>query len=519
MKSFHFENLSICKSIEIPTEREAFYKDLVKILKENIPEVYLDDSVVCFLKKLLFGKCTGIGIEYPYYDEDYLSMYYTYYSKCFRPYKKECCRLLLFGNDRTCIGYITLRPLPKIKKIGKSYLSPIVFAPENCYVICGQYKVHYQGAETTIEAMPYMQQEKRVAVCGHVSLWSTIRFFASRFANHANQTIGNIVECIESPSERKIPSQGVTPTQISTALMKSGFGSIILRRDSTNTDEAPLYEQVCAYLDSGLPVICVSSSSTHAVVACGRAPISAKDVDSIALPTSQYIGVCSSRGNSIRLAFESAMVNTIIVNDDNELPYSNIKVQPSDLKPESEIVRSFSQIDICIVPLDDDMKMTYSAAKDIFQIIFHQTDNHGKYLYSWTNDEAKKETDYTHFAKISLVSANTFKEWIRENIEADNLPTEFMTLLKLDYPKFLWLGEFSSLIEYKDGTCSGFILLDSTCTAKDLTACLLVADNQTCCMCKYTSYSEDEIMQTFNYDKFNIPLFRKNYMEVNANAK
>ena len=527
MERGSLEALSLNRNLNIPSDLTLFESVFIDDLKKSIPEIYLDDSVIDFFKQLLPGKCNAASIEYPYYDSDYLSIYYSHYARSFRPYKRECCRVVLYGLDNSCVGYITLRPLPKMKKIGKTYLDPIVFAKENCYIICGQYKVHFQGAEATIEAMPYMQQEKSVAVCAHICLWSTIRFFASRFTNRANQTIGDIVEHVESPAVRKIPSNGLTPTQISSLLINSGFSSIILRRDSQNADEAPLAEQLCAYLDSGLPVICISSSLTHAVVACGRTPVSREKVCTVDSGLIKYLGVGALDGNkeakaSLKLAFESSMIDSIIVNDDNELPYNNVSLKPRFDKGDSRRLLQFSQIDVCVVPLDGEMNLSYSAAKDIMQLIFYQRDNHGRYVYAWQEDTENivKDKERIHFSKISLVSSNTCKEWIRENIDSNKLPCEFNVLLWMDYPKFLWLCEFAAPSEYCEGNCSGFILLDPTCTSTDTTACLVVADNRCCRICRYTSESEKEIMHAFDYEsKFAIPLFRKNYVEVIRNEK
>lgn len=519
------ESLLLSKNIRIPTNYVSFKEDFIDRLEEIIPAIYIDASVKQFFEQLLLGKCGSISIEYPYYDADFLSIYYAYYTKSFRQYKKECCRIVLYGMDDTCVGYVTLRPLPRMKKIGKTYLDPTVFAQNNAYIICGQHKMHFQGKEATIEAMPYMQQEKSIAVCSHICLWSTIRFFSSRFPNRSNQTIGDIVERIHSPSERKVPSRGLTPTQISTLLIDSGFSSIILRRDSSIVGEAPLIEQLCAYIDSGLPVICVSSSLAHAVVACGRTQVSAETAKNVAAKAA-YLGarvpeVYQNLTNAIPLVFEASMIESVIVNDDNELPYNNVSVLDITETNPNKLLQ-LSQIDVCIVPLDSQMQLPYSDAKYTMELLFYQEDEDHRYMYKWQDNigETTSSKNAIHFSKISLVSSNTFKEWIRENIDTGCLTEEFNVLLLMSYPKFLWLGEFASLDEYCKGECSGFILLDPTCASTDTTACLILADNKCCRIRKHSNESESESIYAFEYaSKFSIPFFRKNYVEVRENGQ
>ena len=45
--------------------------------------------------------CKSVFVESPYYDREYLSTYYTFFSRKFRSYPKECCRLLFFSKEVT----------------------------------------------------------------------------------------------------------------------------------------------------------------------------------------------------------------------------------------------------------------------------------------------------------------------------------------------------------------------------------------------------------------------------------
>ena len=507
----------IQKTIGVFYDGEMHIETALSEIEKTIPTLFLDDQVRSFLADVLLPKCSTVSIEFPYFDSDYLSTYYLHYARCFRKYRKECCRIILFGLDEeeSCVGYVSLRPLPKTRKIGKTYLNPTVFSSEKGYIICGKYKVHYQGEESTISAMPYMKQEQHVAVCSHVCLWSAIRFFSSRFSNYPNYVMGEIIERVSSPDERKVPSHGLNTSQISSVLMDVGFSCTILRRDSTGFEGAPLVEQLCAYIDSGIPVICISNSLGHAVIACGRTTV---NLESLAELDTRFAREQSILNNTPELGcpaliLESSLIDGVIVNDDNENPYNKITVHHKSNGATRKRFLRISQIDYCVAPLNSRMQLNYSAAKDIMQLIYHQKEENGIFSYEWRQDSA--EDNSIHIMKISLVSSNTFKEWIRENINAGTLPNDFYHLLQIAYPRFCWLGELSSLKEYAQGLCSGFIVLDSTCSPTDNAACIIVADNKKCIV----NYSEDTTenveMDSFTYNsQFQIPLFRKNYEEV-----
>ena len=506
--------MPVHKTIFTTPSKTRSYETIWSSIEKEIPSVYLDDGVKDFFLNSILPKCRKISIEYPYIDTDYLSTYYLHYSKAFRDYRKECCRVILYTNNKKhpCAGYITLRPISQMHKIGKTYLDPTVFAGDNRYIISGNYKIHYEGVEYTIPAMPYMKQEPHVAVCAHVCLWSAIRFFSSRFTSCTAYSMGEIVDRIHSPAERKIPSPGLSLDQISTLLMDAGFSCIVLRRDTSVLEGALLEEQLLAYIDSGIPVICVSNTLKHAVIACGR----------LSIPTARITDVdvsfieekLATQDDGVSLVLESSLTDGIVVHDDNELPYHEIKTYPSQsFKPGNRFLK-LSQIDYCIVPLESRMVLSYPAAKDIAQFLYMQKDEHGLYQNHWRNNVPEDETKM-QIMKLSLASSNTFKEWIKGGLIRGDLPGEFESLLENAYPRFIWLAELSASSEYARNVCSGFIVLDASSVSGDSNACLVLADNEKCNVCTSPEAEQEAAMRTFFYPKkFQMPLFRKNYKEV-----
>ena len=81
-------------------------------LLDIIDDTHIDEGVIIYLKEYIGLKCKAMLIEYPYYEKDYLSTYYSFYSKQHGEHSKLCFRLHFFGqleeteNKRIYYGYI-----------------------------------------------------------------------------------------------------------------------------------------------------------------------------------------------------------------------------------------------------------------------------------------------------------------------------------------------------------------------------------------------------------------------------
>ena len=73
-------------------------------------------------------RCSGVLIEYPYYDSEYLSSYYQYYVKKFHECGKKVLPYSFFQRQLGMAVYITVSPVIHYSNLSKSYLSPERFA-------------------------------------------------------------------------------------------------------------------------------------------------------------------------------------------------------------------------------------------------------------------------------------------------------------------------------------------------------------------------------------------------------
>ena len=137
------------------------------VLTEKIPKEYIDESIIRDLKNVIGLKCKAILIEFPYYESDYLSNYYIFYSKKLKSFSKRNYRLHLFADKETTelIGYIALRPTYEGTRFGRTFLEPEYIVSKTAHMILSEHKVHFQGGDAVLQAVPYMKQEGDVAVC------------------------------------------------------------------------------------------------------------------------------------------------------------------------------------------------------------------------------------------------------------------------------------------------------------------------------------------------------------------
>ena len=136
-------------------------------LLDIIDDTHIDKNVVNILKEYVGTKCNALLVEYPYYEKDYLSTYYSFYSKQHTSHSKLCFRIHFFSpqsstdNRREYFGYISLREGIKDSKIGKSYLSPrlLLDNKQPAYLMLDLFSASVYGECLFVNAFPWMKQE------------------------------------------------------------------------------------------------------------------------------------------------------------------------------------------------------------------------------------------------------------------------------------------------------------------------------------------------------------------------
>lgn len=421
-------------------------------LLDIIDETHIDQAVVANLKSYIGSKCDALLIEYPYYEKDYLSTYYNFYSKQHGTHSKLCFRVHFFGKideekkEREYYGYITLREGIKDSKIGKSYLSPKLLVEQDAYLMLDDFSADVYGEKLFVKAFPWMKQETDVSVCAHVAMWSILRYYGNRYKGHRDTVMGEIVDMVQNDKGRKIPSRGLTPDQIVDTLDLYHFSPVLLGDEYRKLHY--FTNEIIAYIESGIPVVATMNRKRHAVTLFGHGKIDYErlngDLDNLKEPGSDII-------------LHSSLISTVYAIDDNHFPYRQIdpKVPISDEK----IDYALSEINYLIVPYCQKVLLGFNEIYEKFMEIVRQK------TMKWNG---------IRICRIYLTSGNSFKEKAAKN----TLMNEELKkrILLMDMPRFIWCIDLATIEESKSGLISGRVIADSTVGTQDENPWLLMHD-------------------------------------------
>lgn len=430
-----------------------------KLLEESptgepyIDKDYIDNTVIERFDECLGNKISKIIVEWPYYDHDYLSTYYMHYSKKFRNFSKYCYRLHFITYDDKYCGCTILRPVMYGKRLGRTYLDPSLFVKDEAYIMRATYKVHLNGVEYKISAFPWMMQDTDITICAHISVWTILRYFGSKYTNYLNPPVGDIVENVNEIWGRKTPSIGLTPIQVADVIGKYGFYPIIRGGDKKNIIN--LLDEAMAYIESGIPIIAMSESRQHAFSIIGHGKINKNY-----LSDKNWINKSKEPGIDSTIILHSRLFSSIYIMDDNYFPYQQIgKIARED----RNIEYSMTEISYVVIPLYSRMQLEYHEVYNRFIGLVKYGD------MNWSGNRV---------IRIYITTSNSLKKYYK-NLK-DVSPVLKKIILQLNMPKFVWCIDSSTDSEYMetDIKISGKVIIDATAGTKDVEPWLLLHDNQ-----------------------------------------
>jgi hypothetical protein len=369
-------------------------------------------------------------IEHPFVCKDYRDKYYNDFSKRFGEFRRYSLRIHLFSkspdeigdvehltrnitqNQDYYLGYFVLRDTKK-NSLGTTYINPkayIGYNKENNYVL-SKYPVHIYGSELFVDAFPWMQQDGNVTRCAQVSIWSVVRYFSQKYPKYSEQTAYQISSLAEYDT-RKVPSKGLTVNQISQILSKCGFSSEIYMREYVDKNSKDLFNKILySSIESGMPCIAGLEDKKHAVVVVGHGPINSA------------IKYCRFKKG---IYDSSNLVSTLIISDDNYLPYL-----PILYNGRCDSVYSIKDIDSIVVPFYNRM---YLDVIYIYETI----------LPVLEDNELKLDNKCAYIRRVFLTSSKSFKMQVNKSI--DEKYKEYC--IKSPMPKFIWIIEYAHPEDY-----------------------------------------------------------------------
>lgn len=80
---------------------EADYQKITEHIKER--DQYVDENLIAQISRHIGLVCQGVTVEYPYYENDFLSSYYIFYAKNYKNFQKSAiasCFMQIESTER-----------------------------------------------------------------------------------------------------------------------------------------------------------------------------------------------------------------------------------------------------------------------------------------------------------------------------------------------------------------------------------------------------------------------------------
>lgn len=223
--------------------------------------------------------CKTIVAESEYIDRHFLEDYAEYYARCFPSHPRKCARLHFFSEKfseqefrsalnecnqsftkklQDCyLGFAVIRPVPHTvfarvclipyKQITENAMNGMITRPTTASLF---------GVTLTVNALPFIEQDKVVAACATSALWVTLSANSEMALNNTpspshitkSATAGGV------EANRTFPTNGLFPAQILRALRHFGLEASIAW-DYKSSGKSILKSLIYSHLKIKSPVI------------------------------------------------------------------------------------------------------------------------------------------------------------------------------------------------------------------------------------------------------------------------
>jgi len=253
------------------------------------------------------GGCRTIVVERNYIDLDYRSEYSAFWSRLFADKPSLVPRLHFFASELgaadvhriptsdSYLGYSVLRPT-EMGPVGRTLLVPPPEA-QSAILTTVTEEPSLFGTALPVTGVPFYQQDGQLMRCAHVVAWIA-HYAAASFASIPRVPTGQLALMPQAASSRyrPLPASGLTMEQLQHLLTSVGLPALLyevndlapvpgrhrhrytrlrgigpphrLRQTARNDYRDRITRVVCKYLNSGLPVI-VLTSGQHAFTLVG----------------------------------------------------------------------------------------------------------------------------------------------------------------------------------------------------------------------------------------------------------
>lgn len=488
------DNASLSVLIEKQVEQDIRFIVLKNI--EDIDELcnqveYMDKDKFCSICEL-YGYPVTVVIELQYTDKMYRDAYYIYLAHLHFDIGRHCKRLSLFKGiwevnaffdsdykkmlENALLGTIVIRPSYNYSTeytMGRTLLNPYRMLSPLKYVRTAKFKVSVCGQKYMVDAFPFSNQHGDVLRCAETSVWALMEYYGTRYDNYSTILPSTILNwsARELPAH-SLPSDGLTYEQISGLLKSFNFEPRIYPRydynSALNSSEIKIRagERMISfknvfhyYVESGIPIIAALQDKGedihHSIIIIGH---DERNHEGEKL----YIRKEQFEFGGLKAIDSSVFYEHYIVIDDNQIPYRREKYD------------NFSdtcsrKVDAFIVPLYRHILLDAIAAVNIIETVYKESEMLIKTsidMYCEEGDEENIELESQNYSVDNPVVLRYYLTTSRSFVDFRSRDTEYLEE-KLFYdttpfPKFIWVGEYSTLQLYKNNRILGEIVVDAT---------------------------------------------------------
>lgn len=440
------------------TSIQELRKDGGQLIRTSIVEALFPKNVGFDAFKTVYRKLGSlfdamrddlcVVIETEYVDKDYRDAYYRYFATKHREYKRNCVRLSFFECEvRVALenitdnqkdeeyfqskyqGFVVLRPLYQC--LGRNVISPNAMKNSVDLAMTGvSVKSSCMGLKLNVWGFPHASQDGQMMTCAETTVWSMSEYFGEKYSLYSRVFPHNIIDLLYDASfQRQIPSEGLTYSMISRALLKEGLDCRVYHKDN------PMFKELLScYVESSFPIALAIEGKGfgHAVVCMGRKNVS-RDIILNCKPSTIY---------RHKAYVWNRCVDEFVSNDDNQPPYSifDFSTPTSHYKEKGW---NDTKISCMIVPLHPKIYVEAEKAIELSNSIVLQDNSID-----------------VPVIKTFLTTSRSYKEFVLFNTGIK--PKVKEVLLQMDTPKFLWVTEISTKDDFLAGKVNRMILLDST---------------------------------------------------------
>jgi hypothetical protein len=413
-----------------------------------------EEHVKPHLDVLREGIC--ILAETAYVDFFYRDSYYHYFSSKLKSYHRDCLRLSLFSGEvsendfadpdkyddlkQRYLGFYVLRPtFPNV--VGRSVISPKALENNDIRICSCVFNTTVCGLKFQVSGFPHASQDTEIITCAETTLWAIMEYFGGKYSYYKPTLPSKIIQQLQSISfERQIPSRGLNVHQISYALKEYGFGTRIYSREGYGGEE---FEKLLScYVESGIPLVVAlendASDIAHALLVVGRENDCSDRVESISC-------FLEKERNITIYDYDSVPKRFVFV-DDNKPVYRKACLSDPAAHYDSD---SWKQCKIThfIVPLYPKIYLeAYEAKRHIRKFLLfgpHPINENAEIVL-----------------KIFLASSRSYKH---ELMRDKGVKGDMKTLIEeMSMPKFIWIGEISTMMDIRGKKANGLVILDAT---------------------------------------------------------